>query len=757
MFLAELNLNEQYWHVVTLIIALFQPLLVLLLVVGFVLASAHLLTMLGTRWGNRRVSPKALLFSLTVHLLLGCGLVALIPEYRARVITRLAEMDPEPIRIVTVPESVSSDLPRSREGATPIWNEIPQSQSTDWQRFHTQPLLTADSPLSKPNELLEIQPELARDSRDLPPESRPVPEQEIQAEPGELQEASIEMALETVAPQSRPDVELSATRQDRSPNPAVTLSQTRSDRPDSGSVDLLRPEVSPDRSHPQMTDLLSPEAPLSKAPDDEVLARRQGPVPIATQAEELGLEPSSEQQSTAHSGPTQPTLTRTQPRRSFAGEESTSPGRYRPEVTPTTPEPAVRRPESSISSRNESLPMPGERPQLVRQEDAFMARSDQSRIPSAYQLRSDELRERALLQYGGTEESEAAVDRSLKWLASIQRQQGNWDAEATGAGRVEKDEAGVDRQFAGRRSDTGLTALAVLAFLGKLHTVDQGEYSPVVNRALRWLVAQQKPIRWPGSRGRSDGYLGGDASPYAAMYCHGMATFALAEAYAMSRDNPDAQWLREPLEKAVSLILDAQLEDGGWRYVKGQPDGDMSMFGWQLMALKSAEAAGVRIPDEAKTRMRTFLHQRRRGTSGGLAGYRADDRPSAPMTAEALFSRQMLGMDTNPSATHEAAKHLLAHRPRRTELNYYYWYYGTLAMHQHGGPEWDEWNTAMRDLVIAEQRQTGPYAGSWDPRDVWGGYGGRVYSTALATLSLEVYYRYLPLYRLNESTEHGQK
>ena len=79
-------------------------------------------------------------------------------------------------------------------------------------------------------------------------------------------------------------------------------------------------------------------------------------------------------------------------------------------------------------------------------------------------------------------------------------------------------------------------------------------------------------------------------------------------------------------------------------------------------------------------------------------------------------------------------------------MDLYYWYYGTLAMKQFGDPEWSQWNVRIRDLLIAEQVHDGEFAGSWEPRDPWSGYGGRIYSTAMATLCLEVYFRFLPLY-----------
>ena len=76
----------------------------------------------------------------------------------------------------------------------------------------------------------------------------------------------------------------------------------------------------------------------------------------------------------------------------------------------------------------------------------------------------------------------------------------------------------------------------------------------------------------------------------------------------------------------------------------------------------------------------------------------------------------------------------------------YAWYYGTLALFQHGGPEWERWNEVMTTELLANQRKDGAAAGSWDPVDRWATIGGRVYQTTICTLTLEVYYRYLPMY-----------
>lgn len=745
MILAEIDFQAEVWHFGTLLIALFQPLIVLLLIIGFILASAHFLTMIGTRWGDQRTQSKALFFSVGVHVLLLCGLIALLPEYRQRILADVSSLDDEPIRVRTAP--TRSDLVEvdNEAGNTPIWEQIKPAETPDWERFQAPlpDLAMLDRALDKPSEEIDLKPEMSVDSSPLSSESLPVPEQEISAERGELREATVEAKVQTLETETRTETETFSAAEQRLVRPSMGRSETEDvSRPDQGSVDRLAPELSRDMQTGALATIVAPQAQMQKAVVDELNTRREGPAPVISEADLLGQTSDINDQTGSSMSPVDRRIARTRTRSTFSEDDAPSIGRFRPSVTPKIPDPV--RPElgSSISSNAQLMPVPGERPQMVLPDSSLIARAETKSVPSAYVLRSDQQRQKAILQYGGSEASENAVDLSLKWLASVQDPNGFWDASANGSGKVGIDEDGIDRKFAGKEADTGVTALAVLAFLGKLNTVDQGPYSDHVKRALRWLVAQQKTMEWPNGD-ETSGYLGGNATPFAGMYCHGMATFAIAEAYAVSKNSEEAEFLRAPLESAINFILATQIDDGGWRYVKGQPDGDMSMFGWQLMALKSAEAAGITIPFETKNRLRKFLDARRMGRYGGLAGYRENEPPTPPMTAEALFCRQILGLDSDLSATDEAVRYLLANRPSRSSLNLYYWYYGTLSMYQRGGEDWKQWNAAMRDLVISEQRVVGPQAGSWDPRGVWGSYGGRIYSTAIATLSLEVYYRYL--------------
>jgi hypothetical protein len=359
-------------------------------------------------------------------------------------------------------------------------------------------------------------------------------------------------------------------------------------------------------------------------------------------------------------------------------------------------------------------------------------------------MRASGAREKIAIEMGANEESERAVETSLQWLANHQHPRGYWEPIESTLGREPdpnvKFSNPQERERSGFNAHTGLTALAVLAFLGKGYTLEDNLFSDSVDRALRWLIAQQD----------SQGFLGGQANPYARMYCHGMATIALGEAYAMTKDPLLREPLREPLVRAVQYIVDSQSADGGWRYFKGK-QGDMSMFGWQLMALKSAKMAGVTVPPAAMNRAIDYLishgddlKNRRLSQYGGLAAYRTDERPKPSMTAESLFCKQMLGIKRTNRASAEAVEYLLKNLPQHSKQDLYYWYYGTLAMFQRGGDPWVRWNQALRDNLVADQRTDGEFAGSWNPRFPWGDYGGRVFSTALSTLCLEVYYRFLP-------------
>lgn len=317
-------------------------------------------------------------------------------------------------------------------------------------------------------------------------------------------------------------------------------------------------------------------------------------------------------------------------------------------------------------------------------------------------------------QLGGSDGTERAIRASITWLANNQEEAGQWDARKHGA----------KGDF-----DAGVTGLALLCFYGwgARHDED-GEYRAHVAKALDWLLAQQQ----------KDGDLGGGGL----MYCHAIASIALCEAYGITKDAR----LREPAERAMAYTLAAQSKSkGGWRYNPGE-DSDTSITGWQYMALHSAQLAGLSIPDEAFARAERWLDRVGGGKHGGLYGYQAPARNSPAMVATGMFCRQLdLLPPTHPKQI-ESAGFLQAHPMKSRNQDHYYIYYATLALYQHQGAVWDAWNARLKETLPATQRQTGSLAGSWDLSRGLTANGGRVASTTLATLSLEVYYRILPIY-----------
>jgi hypothetical protein len=323
------------------------------------------------------------------------------------------------------------------------------------------------------------------------------------------------------------------------------------------------------------------------------------------------------------------------------------------------------------------------------------------------------------------------VQAALKWLAEHQGLDGRWEARRNEAGRETRPD-GQSRPNAGADADTGMTGLALLAMLGSGNTHLRGDYRENVRRGLNFLLQSQD----------AEGCLSGTADLNAAMYCHAIATFALGEAYGMTGERR----LEQPLRRAIEYTIASQDPyGGGWRY-KAHQAGDTSVLGWQFMALKSAQTAGIPMPEATRQGIIRYLQSVASGGNGGLASYRPQEAPSRTMTAEAMLCWQFLGLSRDHPACDEAANFLLSAPPSVGQSNFYYWYYGTFVMYQFQGDGWQRWNTAVTTQLVGLQNKEGPRAGSWDPDSVWGGYGGRIYSTALGAMCLEVYYRFLPVY-----------
>ena len=350
--------------------------------------------------------------------------------------------------------------------------------------------------------------------------------------------------------------------------------------------------------------------------------------------------------------------------------------------------------------------------------------------PAPLSQRSVEARKPLIEKLGGSKQSEDAVARALSYLSREQEPDGRWTYVTPGSERGER----------GRfPHDTALTGLATLCFLAADHTPSRtGPYREAVANGVNFLITRQK------ANGDLRGSMPGGGSDAGNMYDHAIATLALAEAALMTGDAKTS----EAAMKGAQFIVRAQnRETGGWRYTPGEY-GDTSVFGWQVMALHSAQQLGFEWPQESRDRARKYVQMASRGQNKVLAGYQPGHGATPPMTAELLFSRILLGDKLTPEAQEEACAYLT----RQSQSDFYGMYYASLSLIQLRNETWDRWNRQTRDALVAMQRRGGDDDGCWDMNIRWGERAGRVYSTALGCLTLEVYYRYLPISEDNSAS-----
>ncbi len=378
--------------------------------------------------------------------------------------------------------------------------------------------------------------------------------------------------------------------------------------------------------------------------------------------------------------------------------------------------------------------------------------------------RDKDKRTDALKQFGGDRKTEQSVADGLAWLAAHQRPDGIWDRAAFDRLCPEHDRCSQTAlRHLKRDADVGVSALAALAFLGAGYTHEQGPYAKNLSNVFSFILAQQ--------------HAGGSFSPESGfqIYNDALAAIAIAEAHALTKD----PILKEPLQGVVAHLSRCQQPGGGWDYRDDVKTGrnDTSITGWVLMALKSAQAAGIDVPVETRFRImghfdnaientgRVWYADRPESIAAGAEPENFRRRYGPAMVATGLYAQSAFGFALDrPPASRQAAL-LLGELPDLDRLRArdaanlhteYYWYYGTLAMFNVGGKPWEKWNAALRKTVMEyQERPVGPNGrrhsyGSWPAfgRDwgKWGRTGSRIYSTAINTLTLEIYYRYVPAY-----------
>ena len=342
---------------------------------------------------------------------------------------------------------------------------------------------------------------------------------------------------------------------------------------------------------------------------------------------------------------------------------------------------------------------------------------------------------------GGSDASEAAVAAALKWLAEHQNGDGSWCFDHRGG----KCNGKCKNEGSLNKANLAATGMALLPFLGAGQTHKEGKYKETVRAGLYYLGANMKPTVNGG-----DMTAGGGA-----MYGHGICSIALCEAYAMTQDRA----LAAPAQASLNFIIYAQDPvGGGWRYAPRTP-GDTSAVGWQIMALKSGYLAFLKVPPQVVKGANKFLDSVQ-ADGGSQYGYTGPG-PGHATSAVGLLCRMYLGWERENAALERGVKILSDIGPKINSsgaADMYFNYYATQVLHQYDGPDgplWQKWNGKMRDALIETQSKKGHETGSWFfTGDAGSDTGGRLYSTAMSAMTLEIYYRYMPIYS-QESAEDG--
>jgi hypothetical protein len=347
--------------------------------------------------------------------------------------------------------------------------------------------------------------------------------------------------------------------------------------------------------------------------------------------------------------------------------------------------------------------------------------------PGGFDGRTGAGKARLLKEFGGSEASEEAVMLGLAWLTQMQQKDGGWAYE-----------------IGAPQERSAATGMALLAFLGAGQSHKAGRYQQTVQAGLDWLV------RDLGQDGRFRSAT--------SMYGQGIATLTLCEAYGLTRDKN----LLASAQSAIDYIQKSQGPNGSWGY---QPatQGDNSIVGWQVQALHAAGLTqDIKVDEKVIRKAIKFLDFSSAGQNKSVYGY-GDSSGAAPatnLTAIGLLMRYYIdGWRAVDKGFEEGTRGLMTRAPspdRMPTFDMYYYYYATQVVRFFGGEDWQTWNEGPKgadgtrkggtqDWLISLQDRGRANRGSWRPDQTWFGQQcGRLGTTCMCLLTLEVYYRYTP-------------
>jgi Prenyltransferase and squalene oxidase repeat len=335
-----------------------------------------------------------------------------------------------------------------------------------------------------------------------------------------------------------------------------------------------------------------------------------------------------------------------------------------------------------------------------------------------------------LRENGGSPECERSVSLALEWLRQQQKPDGSWGQQHSGA----------------------MTGFSLLCYLGRCYTPDSQIYGDTVLRGVQWLTEVSKK--------NEQGIFALNPAEHAAAYEHGIATYALGETYALARmGGTPLPGMREAFEKGVATIIRHQLPDGGWGYGDGfcyrdTGAGDLSVTGWQFQALKAAKYSGLKIDKlhEAIARAVKYLASKQTKDGGFGNANREQGYNQWNLTGTAVLGLQTLADGQHKAEISKGLKFATTYFQQEPpswdhNANLYAWYYYAQVFFQNGGEPWKQWNDAALPALLSHQNKDGSWQNETPDSNIGSttpaGADRALYRTALCTLMLEVYYRYL--------------
>jgi len=322
---------------------------------------------------------------------------------------------------------------------------------------------------------------------------------------------------------------------------------------------------------------------------------------------------------------------------------------------------------------------------------------------------------------------EKSIDKALQFLQKNQDSSGAW--------KLYLDQS------------TASTSLAVMAFLSAGHVPGEGPYGETVEKGIEWVLQKQRP----------DGLLGSFSYQ---MYEHGISTLMLAEVSGMTNKDLSPK-VKTALEKAIKVILQAQrtsgTHKGGWRYNVNSPDADLSVTGWQLMALRAAKNVGCDIPAE---RMEMAVDYVRRSfvnlNQAGAFRYTIGGGETVPCTGTGILCLELCDKHHTLEAIKSGAYLIKAHNLPQTNGTHFFYnvYYGSQATFQLGGNYWNLYRPHLHKILLGHQAANGSWGGN--QQNAYSSYGP-VYGTSMCVLALTVEFRYLPIYQRDQDAKEEKE